>query len=315
MGVGRAHAKAIVLGEHAVVYGAPAVAVPVPELVVSAMVRPSSRDEGGVTFTVAGSPSWSMTGRDSEGLRQLVEAFVSVTGAGASVPNLDVVIEGRVPHGRGLGSSAAFARAVVLGLADLFDVDISEDVVFELVQTAERVAHGRPSGVDARAVGARGPLWFRGGVVEELTVGCEGVFIVADSGVVGRTKDAVGLLRAGFDREAGALDRFVGCAERLTEDARSALAGGRFDELGKTLTEYHELLRDAGLSTDGIDTLVNAALSAGSAGAKITGGGLGGCAIALAESARAGEVVGRLREAGAVRCWVVPLRGSAADAC
>lgn len=312
-GIGRAHAKVILLGEHAVVYGAAALALPVPQLTVTASAAWSSRPggPGGVSFTPAGSPP--VAAQDCEGLRRLAAAFKAAAGA-ADSPPLDVVVDAAIPHGRGLGSSAACARAVVLALAGLFGRHMTESAVFDLVQTAENVAHGRSSGVDARAVGASAPLLFQAGRARELSIGCDGLFVIADSGVAGRTRDAVELLREGFGRHAGAQERFVGRASRLTDRARHALAGGDPEEFGARLTDYHRLLRAAGLSTAGIDALVGAALTAGSLGAKITGGGLGGCVIALTRPARAAEVTRRLREAGAVQTWTVPLRGRAGHA-
>lgn len=316
VGWGRAHAKAIVLGEHAVVYGAPAVALPIPQLAVTASIGWSpggGPDAGGgcaeVSFTATGLRSSGVAGGAFEGLRELVGRFSGVYGVSEG-GRLDVVVDGGVPHGRGLGSSAAYARAVVVALADLYGLVLSDDEVFDLVQTAENVAHGRSSGVDARAVGAAGPLWFCGGRVEEVVVGGEGLFIVADSGQVGRTKDAVGSLREGFGRRPGAQEVFVQAATDLTVRAREALAAGRVVELGGCLTQYHGLLRGAGLSTDRIDALVSAALAGGSLGAKITGGGLGGCVIALTHPAQAPAVTARLNEAGAAQTWAVPLRGT-----
>ncbi len=313
VGIGRAHAKAILLGEHAVVYGAAALALPVPQLTVTASAGwspHSSEDPGDVSFTMTGSPSRPVVTQASDGLRRLTGEFKAAMGVTDS-PHLDVILDAVIPHGRGLGSSAACARAVVLALADLFGRDMPEREVFDLVQTAENVAHGRSSGVDAMTVGAAGPLWFQAGEVEELSVGCDGLFIVADSGVVGRTKDAVEQLRAGFGRHAGAQEKFVRRASELTEEARHALADGKPEELGSRLTDYHELLRAAGLSTDRIDALVETALTAGSLGAKITGGGLGGCMIAMTRPEQAGEVTRKLHEAGAAQTWLVPLRGFA----
>ncbi|MFD9323326.1 mevalonate kinase [Streptomyces sp. NPDC060053] len=313
VGIGRAHAKAILLGEHAVVYGAPALALPVPQLTVTASAGWSSRtpgDPGGVSFTMTGSPSRPMMTQASDSLSRLTAEFKTAMDV-ADIPRLDVIIDGAIPHGRGLGSSAACARAVVFALADLFGRDLSESAAFDLVQTAENVAHGRSSGVDARAVGATAPLRFQAGRASELSIGCDGLFIIADSGVVGRTKDAVELLREGFQRHTGAQERFVHRATQLTDEAGHALAGGRPQQLGARLTDYHDLLRAAGLSTHRIDRLVEAALTAGSLGAKITGGGLGGCVIALTQPVQAREVTARLHEAGAVQTWAVPLRGLA----
>ncbi|MEU3664597.1 mevalonate kinase [Streptomyces sp. NPDC032940] len=311
VGIGRAHAKAILLGEHAVVYGAPALALPVPQLTVTASAGWSSRSadsQSDLSYTMTGSPSRAMVTQASDGLRRLTEEFkarLGVTGR----PHLDVILDGAIPHGRGLGSSAASSRAIAFALADLFGRELSEATAFELVQTAENMAHGRASGVDAMTVGALRPLLFQAGRTRELRLGCDGLFIVADSGELGSTKEAVELLRDGFRRRPGAQERFVGRATELTEGARQALADGRPEELGSRMTDYHSLMQAARLSTGLIDTLVDAALRAGSLGAKITGGGLGGCLIALAPPQRAREVTRRLHEAGAVQTWVVPLKG------
>ncbi|HET9381408.1 MAG TPA: mevalonate kinase [Streptomyces sp.] len=311
VGIGRAHAKAILLGEHAVVYGAPALAVPIPQLTVTASAGWSSRTpdgQGDLSYTMTGSPSRAMVTQASDGLRRLTEEFktrVGLTGG----PHLDVILDGAIPHGRGLGSSAASSRAIALALADLVGRKLTESTVFDLVQTSENMAHGKASGVDAKAVGASRPLLFQQGRTEDLDIGCDGLFIVADSGELGSTREAVELLRSGFRSRPGAEERFVRTATELTEAARQDLAEGRAKELGARLTEYHELLQAAGLSTDRIEALVSAALSAGSLGAKITGGGLGGCLIALAQPGQAREVTRRLHEAGAVQTWVVPLKG------
>ncbi|MFF7451816.1 MULTISPECIES: mevalonate kinase [unclassified Streptomyces] len=310
VGIGRAHAKAILLGEHAVVYGTPALALPIPQLTATANAGWSSHSAdapGGLSFTMTGSASRAVVTLASDGLQKLASAFKERMGVPGS-PHLDVILDGAIPPGRGLGSSAANARAIVLALADLFGRELPESTAFDLVQTAENMAHGRASGVDAMAVGAPGPLLFQAGRAEELAIGCDGLFIIADSGTAGSTKEAVELLREGFRREAGAEERFLGRAAELVEEARRALADGSPKELGARLTDYHELLRAAGLSTDRIDAMVSAALDAGSLGAKITGGGLGGCVLALTQPEQAREVAGRLHEAGAVQTWVVPLR-------
>ncbi|MER6031960.1 mevalonate kinase [Streptomyces sp. NPDC001851] len=313
VGIGRAHAKAIVLGEHAVVYGAPALALPVPQLTVTASAgwsAGSSDDTGDVSLTTTGSDARPRETQASDGLRRLTAEFRATMGLTEPL-HLDLILDCAIPAGRGLGSSAACARAVVLALADLFGREVSPETAFDLVQTAENVAHGRASGVDALTVGARTPLLFQAGEARELAIGCDDVCIVADSGEMGRTKDAVELLRAAFQRRSGAREQFVRQASALTDEARQALADGESARFGARLTAYHELLRTAGLSTDRIDALVEAALTAGSLGAKITGGGMGGCVIALARPEHVREVTRSLRHAGAVQTWEVPLRGHA----
>ncbi|MFC8717274.1 mevalonate kinase [Kitasatospora sp. NPDC057198] len=309
VGTGRAHAKSILLGEHAVVYGAPALALPVPHLSITASAGFSTRggEPGGVSFTTTGS-AWKEVGTQaSEGLCRMVTDFRAAMGVDDG-RHLDVIIDGSVPIGRGLGSSAACARAVVLALADLCGRGLPERTVFDLVQTAENVTHGRASGVDAATVGASAPLLFQAGAARPLRVGCDALFVIADSGAAGSTREAVDKLREGFRLRAGTQEAFVDRASELVGEAVGTLAAGRPEELGSLLTEYHGLLRGAGLSTDRIEAMVGAALAAGSLGAKITGGGLGGCVLALTRPEQAREVTRRLHGAGAVQTWIVPLR-------
>ncbi|MFI6639862.1 mevalonate kinase [Streptomyces sp. NPDC050504] len=309
VGTGRAHAKSILLGEHAVVYGAPALALPVPQLSITANAGFSVRggEPAGVSFTMTGS-AWKKVGTQaSEGLRRMTADFRAAMGVDDG-RHLDVIIDGSIPLGRGLGSSAACARAVVLALADLCGTEVSQRTAFDLVQTAENVMHGKASGVDAVTVGASAPLLFQAGEARTLSVGCDALFVIADSGAVGSTKEAVDKLRERFRQNAGTQEKFLRRATELTHEAVGALAAGRPEELGTLLTEYHGLLREAGLSTDRIEAMVSAALATGSLGAKITGGGLGGCVLALTQPEQAREVTRRLHEAGAVQTWIVPLR-------
>ncbi|WP_254878688.1 mevalonate kinase [Streptomyces sp. NA04227] len=319
IGIGRAHGKIILIGEHAAVYGAPALAGPVPQLPVTASVAQLPDAEGGsgeASFSVTSAVTGTVAMKATDGLQRLVVEFKERTEV-TDQQHIDVVVDCEIPLGRGLGSSAACARAIVLGLADLYDRELDEDTVFELVQIAENVAHGRASGVDALATGARAPFLFSAGTADtlptarETPIGLDGFLVIADSGEAGGTREAVEMLRASFGREEGSQERFLTRANELTGAAVRDLAEGRVAELGESFTAYHELLRAAALSTQRIDALVEAALAAGSHGAKISGGGLGGCMIALADGTdQARHIETRLREAGAARTWTTPLKRS-----
>ncbi|KES08619.1 mevalonate kinase [Streptomyces toyocaensis] len=313
-------------------YGAPALAVPVPQLPVTASATRRPGDDGAdeVTFELAGPGSTSRIPSSSSGLQRLVAEFRKWAGAVDGL-RADVLIDCSIPQGRGLGSSAACARAAVLALADLLGRRLDARTTFDLVQASEKVTHGRASGIDALATGATSPLLFRSGTARELPMpmpgdapappreraaeraapdgyrGPGGVFVIADSGMSGGTREAVELLRRRFAREPRTREAFVGQVSDLTDEAVRDLAHGRWDDFGTRMTENHRLLREIGISTARIDALVEAALAAGGLGAKLSGGGLGGCMIALAdEPGRTAAVVSGLREAGAVRTWIVP---------
>ncbi|MDX3064372.1 MULTISPECIES: mevalonate kinase [Streptomyces] len=300
-GSGRAHAKAILLGEHAVLYGSPALAIPVPRLTVTA--RATRFAEPGTTVFLMNGPTGT-TPYTCDGLEKIAEAL---TGGGDG-RRVEVLLQCEIPAGRGLGSSAACARAAVLALADLFNRDLDPSEVYELVQVAENIAHGRASGVDALTTGAVAPVLFENGTADQVRIGFDGLFVIADSGVAGRTKDAVRLVRDAFEQQPGVRERFVGTVSELVRQAVRALVDGDANGFGASMSDCHVALCELGLSTVLVDGMIDAAVSAGALGAKISGGGLGGCVIALADSQEDAWGVGRaLCEAGAVHTWTVPV--------
>ena len=297
-GTGRAHAKAILLGEHAAVYGAPALAIPLHGLGVTATVTPAAEIHiGSELFTGPAGQAPARLWPVLTAIRSALDHQVTLTGA-------QVRIHSSVPYERGLGSSAAVAAAVARAVANLGGRDLPPDLLYAIVQEAERVAHGNPSGLDARAVTAGGPIRFQQGEATTVQVGAPLVFTLADSGASGSTAQAVAQVRARRDADPRAVDGVITEIAALTEAATADLTGGRMAALGERMTQTHHLLAGLGVSDDRLDTLVAAAEAAGSPGAKLTGGGQGGCIIALATSTEHAEELGTaLQAAGAPRTW------------
>ncbi len=319
-GAGAAHAKAILFGEHAVVYGAPAIAIPVDSLTAEATIErggPAGLRIASSLYTgpVDGAPARLTpvvtairASLERAGLAELArsEAGASAADAGAVAHGALVTIASSIPHERGLGSSAAVAAAIARAAFDLAGAELDGETLFDLIQTAERVAHGKPSGIDARTVAATGAIRFTRGAVAPIRIGAPLILAFADTGHPGSTAQAVGSVQALREREPASTDALLSRLAEIAEHSIEDLAAGDRAAVGAAMSEAHAILHRVGVSSDHLDAIVAAACAAGASGAKLTGGGLGGCVIAVASSTAHAEQIGAaMRDAGAERTWTV----------
>jgi mevalonate kinase len=301
VGTGSTRAKAILVGEHAVVYGEPAIALPLASLPMRATVR---REAGPLGIE---SVLYSGTLADAPEELSAPRAAIEATLDHLGLPHRDLVLstESTIPAARGLGSSAATAGALALALADLAGVTLTAQEHFDLVQVGERVAHGSPSGLDARTTASTEPVWFQGGETRSLDLRLQAHLVIADTGVHGRTRLAVAEVRAFRERHPARGAQLITELGQITRDTVDDLALDRPVALGERMTRAHHALAELGVSSPELDTLVATALDAGALGAKLTGGGQGGCLLALAsDAASAGTIAAALRRAGAPRTWL-----------
>ena len=307
-GHGRTWAKAILLGEHSVVYGHPAVAMPLHDLQMRATATPVTGPSMLRSLDYSGP-----MGSSGPGFACIVRAFEAAREfSGRLEQSFEIVTASDFPHERGLGSSAAAAGAVIRAVLDACGRAASTDELFALTQMAEQVAHGRPSGLDAAATCSPCPIRFQGGRMQPLTQRIQDArLVIADSGVHGSTREAVGGLRERYEEDPDGVGPLIAALGRLARVGIAALDDGDAQALGSAMNRAHEVLAQLELSLPVLDRLTAAARDAGALGAKLTGGGLGGCVIALADGEEAaGRIRGALEGAGAPAAWIYQMRTS-----
>jgi len=266
--------KVILLGEHAVVYGHPALAGALADGVTVEV----ERGDGALRV-----PEWGVAARAGDGtpLGEALRAILERLGLGALA--IDLVARFGLPTRAGLGSSAALAVATVRAIAAAEGRALDEPAVLEAAMAAETVFHGRPSGIDA-AVAARGGfgLYTRAAGLVPLGARVPVPLVVGHTGRARDTKGRVGrVAELTVERAEETRARFA-AIEALVERAARAIADGDLGTLGAAMDENQRHLEALEVSCAEIERLCALAREAGAVGAKLTGGGGGGCVLALA---------------------------------
>jgi mevalonate kinase len=271
---GRAAGKVILLGEHAVVYGRPALAAGLA-LGLEAEVTAGS----GPLRVESDRPDL----RDDPRPLRLAEEAVAALGLPAG--DLIVRIRSELPSGMGLGSSAALAIAVLRALAAAAGRRLGRDEELGLGRRLEGVFHGHPSGIDPAAAALGGCFRFVRGeppAITPLRPVRPVPLVIAFGDRPRSTGAAVTGLRARWEADRARHERLFDEIAELVEEGASAAEAGDLGALGRAFDRNQEVLAALGVSAPEVEALAAAARTAGALGAKLTGGGAGGAVVALA---------------------------------
>jgi len=309
MALAYAPGKVILFGEHAVVYGRPAIAVPVTEVRAQARVEQSPTGQGAVL--VAPDVGRRIVLRQASEDDPLVHTVRLVLDAikVERNPDVTITITSTIPIARGMGSGAAVSTALVRALAQYFERWLSSRAISELVYQAEVLYHGTPSGIDNTVVAFEKPIYFvKDEGWEIFWVGKPFLLAIADTGVESPTREAVGDLRRRYEAEPARYTSLFDEVGEIAVAARAAIEHGQIEMLGRLMDENHTALQALGVSCPQLDCLVVAAQEGGALGAKLSGAGRGGNMIALVTEEVRGRVGMMLRLAGATRVLFTEVR-------
>jgi mevalonate kinase len=293
--------KVILFGEHAVVYGQPAIAVPVTQVKATATIEAAPIGSG-LTIVASDLDERYTLAKAPQNDPLAVAAQVTLTHLAMPEPDATLTIQSTVPIASGMGSGAAVSTALVCALAKFLGQPLEPREASELVYEVEKIHHGTPSGIDNTVIAYEKPIYFvRGKPVERLTAGKPFTLLIADTGNPSPTGKIVERVRHKREREPAHYDALFDQIGDVADEGRRAIESGDIEELGPLMDENHELLIELGVSSSLLDDLVETARLTGALGAKLSGAGQGGNMIALVEDDFADQVADALRDADAAR--------------
>lgn len=303
-GIGTSNAKIILIGEHAAVYGEPAIVIPITSIRLTATVVPA--DDQLIDSRYYTGPI-KQAFKNLAGIKALIETILQRLHQPDATFKL--TIDSQLPSERGMGSSAATAIAIIRAFYDYFGQPLSRHTLLALAAISEKITHGNPSGMDAATTSATAPIWFvKGQQSHDLPINTSGYLVIADSGFKGQTGPAVATVRERMDDFPQETKVFIRQLGKLAYQARQALANNALQRLGEIMSHAQVILQTLGVSNTTLDHLIFVAQKNGSLGTKLTGGGRGGCLIALApDEATAQHLITVLKAEGATQTWLQPL--------
>ncbi len=299
--------KIILFGEHAVVYGRPALAVPVMQVYADVDVSDSPDQGVWIDAPAVKLHAELNTLPSDHPIASTIHNLFFLFRI-SPFPNLHIKISSTIPVASGLGSGAAVTIALARALSTHLRRAMKDEDVNAFTYEIEKIHHGTPSGIDNTVITYAKPVYFvKGQPIETFKVGQPFTFVIADTGIPAPTNESVGDVRRLWLSDTPHWEAVFDKVGEVSFAARCAIEVGMYEWLGELMHQNHALLQELTVSSPELDTFVKTARAAGALGAKLSGGGRGGNMIALVKSEVADTVALALREAGAKNIIITPI--------
>jgi mevalonate kinase len=315
---GSAFGKVILLGEHAVVYGVPAIVIGIDRGATARAATPTGGRSDGpselVLSTSAGDNGLLVTTDETSDLARAFRALLDACGV-TSPLRLEAITD--LPAAAGLGCSAALGVAMVRAIDAALGRPLAQpSETIERAMAWETIFHGNPSGIDATAAARGGCLLYErsdaGVRMREIRLAAPLTLAIGHTGIASTTRAMVEQVARLRERRTDLVTQTFDGIRSLVGNARLALEANDYVGVGRLMDLNQMLLSGLMLSTEEIEAMCRMAREAGALGAKLTGSGGGGCVVALVQG-EAEPVLSRWEKAGFRSFSSGAFHGSASD--
>lgn len=294
------HGKVILIGEHSVVYGFLALALPTPSIQIETVLTEIATPDNQLVTSDYDGPLESAPANYGG----IVFAATELVHKFQIDQKFSLTFNGEIPEERGLGSSAAVALGTIKVLQKHFNLHLTNDEITSLANAAETINHGSASGLDVATVSSNHLISFtKQSGLTQVREKLGAYLVIADSGELGNTKQAVAQVR-GQLRENPARSNGLAQLNHYAELTLQSFTQHDSVLLGEQMNAAQRVLHGFDLSTAKIDALIDEALANGALGSKISGGGLGGIVISLAADQAVAEQIKLAQNKIAKNIWI-----------
>lgn len=299
--ISKAPGKIILFGEHAVVYGYPAIAVPINAVHLKVSILPVILEEQSIIKIRNLNKNEDIPFSEldiTNPIRISVEnVFVHIN---QKPPNFEMTISSTIPIAAGLGSSAALAVAITKCMSRFLGFSLTNNEVNSLAFKSEEFQHGSPSGIDNSVITLGKPIFFsKTKTISPIKIKNSIHIILADTGKRTLTKEVVSFVKQRLLTEPDSAKPILAEIGNIVERASEALSNGEIGKIGDLMIRNHNALKKLGVSSTELNSLVTSALENGALGAKLCGGGKGGYIVAICEPSSCEKVGSGLVSDGA----------------
>ena len=299
----KAPGKTILFGEHAVVYGYPAIAMAIS---VNSECIITETDHQKVSIrlkdydaTYEGDNLSTLTSKVPSKNSQILTCLELFEDQyEIEFRNVEISLSSKLFPSAGLGSSASIAVSLAQAINSFYELELSKAEINEFAYAQEKIVHGSPSGIDNNICTYGNAIYFQEGNFDFIGVPEDLILLVSYTDIEHNTKEAINRIKHLKEEQPEKTEEYLERIGVITEKAKKELDNGNIQKIGDLMNRNNKYLTKLRVSNQAIEEIVKISREHGAWGAKLTGAGLGGCVISLGERTILKEIQSILTQKG-----------------